>query len=180
MHFRKWTLVATTGALLMMSTTAPKGDVSIPSTLAGYRSWTELTPGPRLMPYELAVQCMPVTEAQLEQARKSHGPHTNLWAAVYANPAALVTLRAKDAKVFASGAILAKEKRRRREDGTPEAVAFMIKHPKGEFTSDGWEFVYYPSAGPRASYEQCVSCHHSGASKDYVFSSLPSSGAAAN
>jgi hypothetical protein len=180
MDLCKWALVAAT-AFLLLSTTAPRGDVIVPSTLAGYRSWKELTPGPRLMPYELAVQCMPVTDTQLEQARKSHGPHSNLWAAVYANPAALATLSSKDAKVFPSGAILAKEKRRRREDGTPEGVAFMIKHPKGEFVaSHGWEFVYYPSAGPRSSYERCVSCHQSGASKDYVFSRLPSSDAAAN
>lgn len=146
MHLRKWALVAATGVLLTASTTAPGGDVRVPSTLTGYRSWTEVTPGPTLMPYELAVQCMPVTEAQLEQARKSHGPHTNLWSMVYANPVALAALRAKDAKVFASGSILAKEKRREREDATPEGVAFMIKHPKGEFVaSDGWEFAYYPS-----------------------------------
>ena len=181
MHLRKWTLVAATGALLMVSATAPRSDVGVPSTLAGYRAWTELTPGPMLMPYELTVQCMPVTAVQREQAGRSHGPHANLWAAVYANPAALATLKAKDAKVFASGAIIAKEKRRQRDDGTPEGVAFMIKHPKGEFVaSNGWEFVYYPSAGPRASYERCVSCHRSGASKDYVFISLPASGAAAN
>jgi hypothetical protein len=55
----------------------------------------------------------------------------------------------------------------------PEGVAFMIKHPKGEFaSSDGWEFVYFPTPTSRASYTRCVSCHRSGASKDYVFSSL--------
>lgn len=160
----------------MVPTSVPRGDVSIPSALAGYRSWTELTPGPTLMPYELSVQCMPETKAQLDRTRKSHGPHSNLWSVVYANPAALATLRAKDAKVFPSGAILAKEKRRRRDDATPEGVAFMIKHPKGELAaSDGWEFVYYPSAGPRSSYERCVSCHHSGAPKDYVFNQLSDS-----
>jgi hypothetical protein len=181
MSFRKCTLAAATGLLLMASATAPKGAMSIPSALAEYPSWTELTPGPRLMPYELTVLCMPATADQSEQARKSHGPHANLWAAVYANPAALATLKTKNSTDFPAGAIIAKEKRRQREDRTPEGVAFMIKHPKGEFAdSDGWEFVYYPSPGNRSSYARCVSCHRSGASKDYVFSTLPNGFALAN
>src|SRR6476659_9340795 len=95
MSFRKCTFAAATGLLLMASATAPKGALSIPSALAEYASWTELTPGPRLMPYELAVACMPAV-VQPEQARKTHGPHANLWAAVYANPAALATLKTKN------------------------------------------------------------------------------------
>jgi hypothetical protein len=181
MTFRKCTLAAATGLLLMALTTTPKGAMSIPSALADYASWTELTPGPRLMPYELTMLCMPATADQSERARKSHGPHANLWAAVYANPAALATLKTKSSTGFPAGAIIAKEKRRHREDRTPEGVAFMIKHPQGEFAgSDGWEFVYYPSPANRSSYARCVSCHRSGASKDYVFSTLPDSAAAAN
>ncbi len=181
MSFRKCALAAATGLLLMAaSTTAPKGAMSIPSALAEYRSWTELTPGPRLMPYELTVACMPAV-ARPDEARKTHGPHADLWAAVYANPAALATLKTRNSTGFPAGAIIAKEKRRKREDRTPEGVAFMIKHPKGELVgSDGWEFVYYPSPGNRSSYARCVSCHRSGASKDYVFSSLPDSAASAN
>ena len=175
MTFRKCALAAATGLLLIASTNAPKGALDIPSALAEYLSWTELTPGPRLMPYEMAVACMPATVTP-EQARKSHGPHANLWAAVYANPAALAALKTKNSMDFPAGAVLAKEKRRQREDLTPEGVAFMIKHPKGEFLgSDGWEFVYFPSPGNHSSYSRCVSCHRSGASKDYVFSSLPAS-----
>jgi hypothetical protein len=180
MTLRKCALAAATGLLLMASAIAPKGDLSIPSALADYPSWTELTPGPKLMPYEMAVACMPAA-VRPDEARKSHGPHADLWAAVYANPAALATLKAKNSTDFPAGAIIAKEKRRQREDLTPEGVAFMIKHPKGEFVgSDGWEFVYYPSPANRSSYARCVSCHRSGASKDYVFSSLPESAAAAN
>jgi hypothetical protein len=181
MSFRKCALAAATGFLLMASASAPKGAMSIPSALADYAAWTELTPGPRLMPYELSVLCVPATAGQSEQARRTHGPHADLWAAVYANPAALATLKAKNSTDFPAGAIIAKEKRRQREDRSPEGVAFMIKHPKGEFVgSDGWEFLYYPSPGNRSNYVRCVSCHRSGASKDYVFSSLPESGAEAN
>jgi hypothetical protein len=180
MSFRKCALAAATGLLLMASTTAPKGAMSIPAALAEYSSWAELTPGPRLMPYELTVACMPAAVSPPDEARKTHGPHANLWAAVYANPAALATLKTKNSMKFPAGAIIAKEKRRQR-DRAPEGVAFMIKHREGELVdSDGWEFVYYPSPGNRSSYTRCVSCHRSGASKDYVFSTLPDTVAAAN
>jgi hypothetical protein len=172
--------LAAAGLLLLAAATAPKGTMNIPSALADYPSWTELTPGPRLMPYELTLLCMPPSVRPVE-ARKTHGPHANLWAAVYANPIALATLQTKSSTDFPAGAIIVKEKRRQREDRTPEGVAFMIKHPKGEFVdSDGWEFVYYPSPGNRSSYARCVSCHRSGASKDYVFSIFPDSAFAAN
>jgi hypothetical protein len=181
MSFRECALAAVTGLLLIASTTAPNAILNIPSALEDYHSWTELTPGPRLMPNELAVLCVPVTAAQQQQARKSHGPHANVWASVYANPPALATLKTKNSTDFPAGAVLAKEKRRQREDLTPEGVAFMIKHPKGEFSgSDGWEFVYYPSPANPSTYARCVSCHRSGASKDSVFSGLPASAAAAN
>src|SRR3954470_15216452 len=177
MSFKRCALAAATGFLLIASATAPKNTMSIPSALAEYASWTELTPGPRLMPYELTLLCMPSTVRPAD-ARKTHGPHANLWAAVYANPAALATLKAKNSAAFPAGAIIAKEKRRQREDGTSEGVAFMIKHPEGEFVSSGgWEFVYIPSPANRSSYAHCVSCHRSGASKDYVFSTLPDAAA---
>jgi|GEM_PF-2662370 len=180
MTFGKCAFAAAAGFLLMASAPAKKGALSIPSALAHYASWTELTPGPRLMPYELSVLCVPAA-VQPGDAQKSHGPHANLWAAVYANPAALATLKAKASTAFPAGAIIAKEKRRQREDTTPEGVAFMIKHPKGEFAdSDGWEFVYFPAPANRSSYARCVSCHRSGALKDYVFSPFPDSAFATN
>src|SRR3954468_18407149 len=181
MSFRKCALAAATGLLLIASAPAPKRTMSIPSALADYSSWTELTPGPRLMPYELSLLCMPAMAARPADARKTHGPHANLWAAVYANPAALATLQAKNSADFPAGAIIAKEKRRQREGGTPEGVAFMIKHPEGEFVSSGgWEFVYIPPPANRSSYAHCVSCPRSVAAKDYVFSTLADSAAATN
>jgi len=171
MHRMKWALVAAVGAALVA--TAGVRDQDLPRNLAGYRSWTELTPGPVLMPLALAVQCMPVTTIQFEHAEKSHGPHTKVWSSVYANPIALEALKSTDAKRFPAGAVIAKMKLRKQTDTAPSAVAFMIKHGKGEFAeSGGWEFAYYPVPGSRASYERCVNCHREGGSKDYVFSVL--------
>src|SRR5437764_15138551 len=115
MSFRKFALAAATGLLLMASATAPKAAMSIPSALAEYPSWTELTPGPRLMPYELTVACMP-SAVRPNEARKSHGPHASLWASVYAYASALATLKATTSTDVPAGAIIAKEKRRERED----------------------------------------------------------------
>ena len=171
MHRMKLALVAAIGAALVA--TAGVRDADIPAGLAGYRSWTELTPGPVLMPPALSMQCMPVAFGQHDRAEKTYGPHNDVWSSVYANPIALEALKAKDAKYFPAGAVIAKMKLRKQTDSTPTAVAFMIKREKGKFAaSGGWEFAYYPTPGSRASYEQCVSCHREGGSKDYVFSVL--------
>ena len=115
---------------------------------------------------------MPVSDAQLEHARKSHGPHADRWVVVFANPAAAAAMQSKVGEL-PPGAIVAKEKRQKPDDTRPEGVAFMIKHRKGELAeSGGWEFRYYPSDDPHPSYRRCIDCHRAGASTDYVFSTL--------
>lgn len=144
----------------------------IPTHLAGYRSWKTLTTEAQLVPHELAVQCAPLTPQQLQIARKSHGPHTDRWVKVYANPTALRALRDKAAMTFPPGSVIAKEKLRRPGDVQAEGVAFMIKHPQGAFAeSGGWEFLYHPATGARATYDGCAACHRAGGAKDYVFGS---------
>ena len=139
------------------------------SALDSYRSWTPLTSEAVLVPYSLAIQCARVTDAQIETARRSHGPHTDRWIRVYANPLAASAIKDSRATVFPVGATIAKEKLREPGDAHPEGVAFMIKHAKGEFTaSDGWEFSYKPASEP-GSYDGCVACHRAGGHKDYVF-----------
>jgi hypothetical protein len=69
--------------------------------------------------------------------------------------------------------MIAKEKLVAPQDDRTEAVAFMIKHPKGEFVeSDGWEFVYRPVGSTTPVYDGCVACHRAGGKKDYVFAKL--------
>ena len=159
----KWAAIAAITAGLATS--------AIPPRLADYRSWTQLTSGPRLVPYALATACLS-SSVQQADARKTHGPHANRWVAVYANRLAVEALKTKDG-VFPAGAVIAKEKLSAAESSEPDGVAFMIKHDKGEFAkSGGWEFVDYSAAGPASSYRHCVDCHRTGGTKDYVFNTL--------
>ena len=147
---------------------ATKSTIGIPDSLADYRSWSELTAGPRQLPYGLAVQCLAVTDAERKKILQMHGPHANVWASVFANDTAWVALKAK--ADFAPGSIIVKEKTKE-QFGQPDGVAFMIKHGKGEFAaSGGWEFRYYPAPAAGVSYRGCVDCHRRGAVRDYVFS----------
>lgn len=135
-----------------------------------YRSWTALNPTPLPVSSDLALQCAPVTAAQIEKTRLRDGPHTNRWVRVYANAAAVAALRDKRVTVFPAGAMLAKEKLVSPDDPRTEGVAFMIKHAAGEFVeSGGWEFVYRPAGAAAPAYEGCVACHRAGGAKDYVF-----------
>jgi hypothetical protein len=164
------------GAILMVAVTltglgavasVPDSDVG----LDAYRSWKALTPEARLVPFELAIRCAPVTAEQLDTVRKSHGPHTARWIRVYANPLAATALQDERSRVFPVGAVIAKEKLRAPDDARADGVAFMIKRPKGQFVeSDGWEFLYRPAGPEKASYDGCIACHRAGATKDYVFS----------
>jgi hypothetical protein len=138
--------------------------------LEAYRSWKALTPEARLVPFELAIQCAPITAEQLDKARKGNGPHTSRWIRVFANPLAATALQDQRSRVFPVGAVIAKEKLRAPDDARAEGVGFMIKRPKGQFVeSDGWEFLYRPAGPEKASYEGCIACHRAGATKDYVF-----------
>jgi Cytochrome P460 len=153
-------------ALLLAIGAGPRRGVSIPPALADYRSWTQLTSGPKRVSLASSAMCLPAAGF-----RQQGGPHDDRWVMIYANPAALGAMRSNDAKEFPAGAVLAKEKRRQRDDKAPEAVAFMIKRGKGQFAkSGGWEFAFYPSSASNADYEHCVSCHRDGAAMDYVFS----------
>lgn len=138
--------------------------------LDAYRSWKALTPVATSVPYELAIQCAPVTDEQLLKAQKSHGPHTGRWIRVYANQVAATALQDSRSGVFPVGAAIAKEKLRAPDDRHTDGVAFMIKRPKGQFVeSDGWEFLYRPVGPEKPSYNGCIACHRAGATRDYVF-----------
>ena len=157
---------------------ATRSTIGIPDSLADYRSWPEITAGPRRLPYELAVMCRAVTDAERTKILQMHGPHADRWARVFANETGWAALKAKTD--FASGSVIVKEKAKE-QFGEPEGVAFMIKHGKGEFAkSGGWEFRYYPAPAPGASYQRCVDCHRQGTTRDYVFSTPRQEGTAIN
>jgi len=143
-----------------------------PEAIDEYRSWKAITPHQEGVPFDLSVRCVPATKAEFKEASKRHGPHTDRWIMVYANPLAAAALQDKEAKVFPVGSMIAKEKRGPLwgKPAEAEEVAFMIKRPKGQFVeSGGWEFSFKPRPRRGATYDHCISCHRTGGSKDYVF-----------
>lgn len=164
-------LIVATSLLAVPGTTA-RNDPGLPANLAAYRSWSNLTREAQLVPYELSILCASV-QPRVEDLKK-HGPHTNRWIMVYANPVAEAALRNHATQEFPPGSILAKEKLRNPGASDTEGIAFMVKHLKGEFpASNGWEFLYSPQYQPKGDskpdYETCITCHRSGGTKDYVF-----------
>jgi Cytochrome P460 len=169
MRLRIW-IAGLSGLLSLTAGSRLAGAVGGPADLASYRSWQTLTAEPEQVPYYLSLLCSRVTPERIELERKSHGPHTDRWVKVYANPAALRVLRDKAATTFPPGSIIAKEKLLQPTDSHAEGVGFMIKHPQGEFAgSGGWEFLYQPAADSKLAYDGCVTCHRAGGTKDYVF-----------
>ena len=150
--------------------------LKLPADLAKYKEWKALLQSPEPVPLELWTRCMASTPTEWAQAREKHGPHTEHYIQVYANPIATQTLGQGKAGVFRTGAVIAKEKLTDSPQGTVAGVAFMIKIGLPQFASTGgWEFAYYPRSGDSASIQACATCHRS-ASKDYVFGQYPSAG----
>lgn len=89
MHPMKWALLG------LMS-------LAVPTPLARYRSWHELTPKPRLVPYTVSAACLaPSTPPPSD-------PHESRWIRVYANPVALEAIKAQ--RDFPPGSVVAKER----------------------------------------------------------------------
>jgi hypothetical protein len=112
--------------------------------------------------------------ADWAQAREKHGPHTEHYIQVYANPVATQTFGKGKGRLFPAGAVIVKEKLMDSQ-GAVAGVAFMMKRGTPQFANTGgWEFAYYPRSGDSASLKACADCHRSAASKDYIFGQYPS------
>ncbi len=169
MRLKAWPVLLVASAVVA-TVAASDGVGKLPARLAGYRSWT-MTAEPRLVPQEFTVACAP--PSLFEERRKRYGPHYSRWIRVYANASAASAMQQRKLTDFPVGSIIAKEKLLDPTDSSPDGLAFMIKHGKGEFTaSDGWEFLYYPSTEEAGAYDSCVTCHRAGAKRDYVFGTM--------
>jgi len=60
-------------------------------------------------------------------------------------------------------------------DASPDGIGFMIRHAAPAYGStDGWEFLYFPSSGDRRqTHEACAACHRRAPSESYVFGTYP-------
>jgi hypothetical protein len=158
-------------ALVVLSAPGVVADVVLPTEFANYARWRPLLDKPHAVSLKLWMMCMAPTEAQWDAERRRVGPHADRLIMVYGNPAGATA--ATSGEPFPPGATIPKEKRRS-DKAAPDGVAFMVKRQDARFRdTGGWEFLYYPTAGdPRATHEQCASCHRQ-AARDYVFGKYP-------
>jgi cytochrome P460 len=149
----------------------PPATGELPQELAGYRSWPAVLADPQPVPFEMWTRCIAATAADWDRAREKHGPHTQRFIRVYANPPAAQRLRRDSPAAWPVGAVIVKEKLRSAADTAPDGVAFMVKRGDGRFReSGGWEFAYFPPGPePRRTHEACAACHRVAAATDYVF-----------
>jgi hypothetical protein len=151
--------------------------LKLPAELAKYKEWGTLLQSPAPVPLELWIRCIAPTPTDWTEAREKHGPHTEHYIQVYANPIATQALRQGKVGLFPTGAVIAKEKLIDFPQGTVAGVAFMIKRGTPQFAgTGGWEFAYYPRSGDSANIQARAACHRLATSKDYVFGQYPSSG----
>ncbi len=147
----------------------------LPPELAPYRNWIQLLKYPRPVPARLWLQCAPVTEADLEAARKEYGPHTFRYITVLGNERAAKSLAQSTPGPLPVGSIIAKEKQPVSPDAAPDGIGFMIRRAAPAFAeTDGWEFLFFPASGDRKqTHDACAACHRSAPSGNYVFGSYP-------
>lgn len=150
--------------------------LALPAEFASYRAWKPLMNAPQEVPLDLWMKCVAPSQADWDEARKAHGPHTQRMIQVFANPAAHKSLKNVKSKGFAEGSVLAKEKMTEDSDHTEfSGVAFMVKRSADQFPdSGGWEFRYFPSNDNEREQTQlaCAGCHKT-AARDFVFGDYP-------
>jgi hypothetical protein len=150
-------------------------ELKLPAELAHYKDWKKQLESPTPVPLALWTQCIATTPADWAEAQKKHGPHSQHYIQVYANPIAMQNLSPGKTGPFQPGAIIAKEKLFDLPEGTVAGVAFMIKRSDPKFAgTGGWEFDYYPRPSGVMTTSGCASCHQSAAATDYVFGEYPS------
>jgi hypothetical protein len=140
--------------------------------IAAYRTWTALVKDARPVPAELWRRCVPATAADWDKARSSHGPHTQRFIRVYANPYAVDGL-ARKPPMNPTGAVIVKEKLLAETDATPDGVALMVKRNDPGFRdTGGWEFLFHPAdPDPQQTHQACAACHRAASARDYVMGS---------
>jgi hypothetical protein len=138
--------------------------LSLPDSLAQYRTWWEPAEKPVPVPTEVWTLC-------IAPSTKTHGPHVDRFVRVYINPAGREAFQGGPSSVFPVGTIIAKEKLTTRDAKVADGIGFMVKRLDAQFpSSGGWQFLYYPQVGtPGDVQDHCARCHHSAEQRDYVF-----------
>jgi|GEM_PF-6238723 len=138
--------------------------------ITDYRSWTDVTPGGRIVPSMFAMLCKPPDLTGIQDPN----PHTQVVNHVYWNKRAMVAPAAGTFKLK-PGSVVVKEKRN--EKDRPIGLAVMLKQAEGTAPEQGdWAFVFIDKSGARdvvtrgPQTANCADCH-SNAKNDFLFMS---------
>jgi Cytochrome P460 len=145
-----------------------------------YQKLTSMTKEPVFVNPTLAMLCKGASQAQVEEAARTFGPHAHTAVRIYMNTLAAEAFK-NDAGTYPIGSIIVKEKRGLGYDSdrstderaeTHSGVGGMIKRGKDYDPDHGdWEYFYFEDATKIESGKitSCVQCHAGAAAKDYVF-----------
>lgn len=135
-----------------------------------YRNFVRLTERPHPVAPLTAALCTIPSQASVEREKQLTGPHYQASVHLYANPAALPTIKSRTGP-FPAGAVIVKEKLA--SDGKVSGVGGMTKRQPGYDAANGdWEYFYYGGPGEFSTgrIESCVACHRAAKPTDHVYS----------
>ena len=169
------------GGWTLASKTAPV----IADLATDYRQLQLVTPEPIQVNPEFALLCVGASQAHVDAARKTHGPHAHTSIRIYMDASAAKAFEAGSTP-YPVGAVIVKEKlllsyRTGPGQSTPgdrSGVGGMVKRDAGFDPEHGdWEYFYFedPKQVESGAIASCVDCHASAKAKDHVFGNWPAS-----
>ena len=157
-------------------------DLSVKSIAATYKSLNKITPNEVIVNFELMTSCIGTSRKQLDEARKSHGPHANATVLIFMNDTAAQTFAAQGDS-YPLGSVIVKQKNIQgyRDEATGKwvvgvetGVGGMVKRSPGfDATHGDWEYFYFedPKKIESGKIASCIDCHESAKGTDHVFGS---------
>ena len=138
------------------------------SPYAGFRSWKPINAEPKAVIGADLLDC----RAPLPEERRN--PHADGFINVYVSEAGRETYVKENAKAFAEGTVIVKEKLAKKASKDAMELGVMIKREKGFAPKSGdWQFIFVDAKGTvtdqQSKLENCASCHRLREKDDFVF-----------
>ena len=147
---------------------------------AEYSNYRKMTDADVFVNPELAMLCIGASQAHVEAARQTKGPHAHSAIRVMMNESAAQTF-AGGGGGYAPGAVIVKQKTllptrdarsAARDRAIQNGVGGMVKRAPGFDPAHGdWEYFYFDDATKIESgrMTSCIACHEAAKPTDYVF-----------
>jgi hypothetical protein len=158
--------------------------VNVEDLARSYAELTLITKEPVLVDLQLAMLCRGISQQDVDDARKRHGPHAHTSVKIYMNEIAAEAFRDSLA-TYPVDSVIVKEKlgleydlvdaggeREQNAAKTASGVGGMIKRAAGYDPEHGdWEYFYFedPAKIEHGKIASCVECHRGASATDYVF-----------